>query len=345
MTARRRRGFTLVELLVVIAIIGTLVALLLPAIQMARNTARRTQCANNIAELGKGVTNFVTRKDRFPGSCTQVTSAADLTGRTVIVYGFAPQLLATAAGRNDLHDLYSSGQGLSDLQISVFTCPVDFQSGETSKISYAPNAGLPDSATAPIDYKYSGVFFDQVTDDVPNKAGKFVNKPPITITTADIKDGLQTTIMLVENADAGTWNRVVALQKPLNRSSLSPDPATGLTQFQLLESQQCVVWLPTKTTAPFNQMTGLIEPNPSPSGLPVGPNPYRYARPSSGHGDGFNVVFCGGNVQYLSAEIDYQVYARLMTSSGSGFGPSSPWAGDVTVNWQAIPVDEKDLKN
>lgn len=118
-----RRGFTLIELLVVIAIIGVLVGLLLPAVQAAREAARRTQCVNNLKQQGIAIHEFHDAKQKLP------SSVRPFAANTVRAGAFT--LLLPHIERQDLWDLYDVNVTWSDVKnvnvsnkrIPTYECP------------------------------------------------------------------------------------------------------------------------------------------------------------------------------------------------------------------------------
>jgi prepilin-type N-terminal cleavage/methylation domain-containing protein/prepilin-type processing-associated H-X9-DG protein len=122
-----RRGFTLVELLVVIAIIGILIALLLPAVQAAREAARRSQCVNKLKQMGLAMHNHVDVHKRFPTSGDVPWPALALAGGSPAVcekqsVGWAYQLLPYVE-QGALYRLSTDINVIGANPVSVYSCP------------------------------------------------------------------------------------------------------------------------------------------------------------------------------------------------------------------------------
>jgi prepilin-type N-terminal cleavage/methylation domain-containing protein/prepilin-type processing-associated H-X9-DG protein len=145
-----RAAFTLVELLVVIAIIGILVALLLPAIQAAREAARRSQCSNNLKQLGLALQNFESSRKVFPASMY-----IDLTGKAWGEWGPQARLLPYIEEENlrnliDYSQSYSAPKNLPAIafRVATFMCPSETNDKKSFQddmdqypLNYAANMG------------------------------------------------------------------------------------------------------------------------------------------------------------------------------------------------------------
>ena len=116
---RARFGFTLVELLVVIAIIGILVALLLPAVQAAREAARRTQCSNNLRQIGLGLHNYESAYQKFPVGSWQ----SNFTSPLVAILPYIEQSSNYQQWDFSLNYTHPTNTRVSGQRIETYLCP------------------------------------------------------------------------------------------------------------------------------------------------------------------------------------------------------------------------------
>lgn len=189
---RHATGFTLIELLVVVAVIAILTALLLPAVQQAREAARRTQCRNNLKQIGLAVHNYVASFDRLPPSMAIVPTATN--NASWSVHGRIMPYLdqANAYNRIDLQQNWSSAVNapvVNGWRVPVYVCPSDPKSDQARLAQgvnlYCTNYG----------FNFGSWF---VYDPVTGAGGDGLFFPNAALRLSAITDGASNTLLASE---------------------------------------------------------------------------------------------------------------------------------------------------
>jgi len=208
-----RRGFTLIELLVVIAIIAVLIALLLPAVQQAREAARRTQCRNNMHQLGLALHNYHDAHGCFPIATvgTRFSSAAyiDALGTGHAWSGLILPFLDETSLYNAINFSLWAGDaanGTAGMQkLAQYLCPTVPELGRVATLVTGKVPGwrhyvgvIGTTGTSPY-----GAWYDQYDGIFPqNRKGNFGYRCQ-TVRVRDVRDGLSNTIAVGEVWDVG----------------------------------------------------------------------------------------------------------------------------------------------
>jgi prepilin-type N-terminal cleavage/methylation domain-containing protein/prepilin-type processing-associated H-X9-DG protein len=315
-----RSAFTLVELLVVIAIIGVLVALLLPAVQSAREAARRSQCSNNLKQLSLAVLNYEDTFKTLPGGVGRFGCCWGTWMVRVLPYmeqGTLSTLYVNSDGNDATGQRYNGANNINvtTKRIKSLTCPADFPNAPLSNITnhnYGVNYGNTSFFQAPLTIggvttQFLGAPFMAYTEssdggDGPINSGAvsaFTNLFGRPVRLAEITDGTSNTILASEliqgqgNALHGFawWGGGSGFVTFLAPNSRSPDVLVGgICKASDLRNPPCTTT--GTTTAP------------------------RMAAARSRHPNGVQAAFCDGHISFVPNNISFVTWNAIGTSQG-----------------------------
>ena len=352
MPIKSRRGFTLIELLVVIAIIAVLIALLLPAVQAAREAARRSQCINNLKQIGLGMHNYHSSINTFPyvgarqpvnGPTSGQQSWSNWSAQAMLLGYMEQSTLSNLCNFNWAPEWANNVSYLTNstaylTKVNVFLCPSDGNAGKNGfNNSYAGSTG-----TSTVGYPGGG----GAGGSPSGSSGVFGHQANYGI--ADITDGSSNTIAFSE------W----VVNNPLNRAPGRSTQQSGLQATGYLDVNSLGMnALPyvqndiVKCTAAFNPGQGgangpgitwatgamgytlfntIIPPNGGGqiqwaacrNGCCPQSQHADYNNAASRHAGGVNVMMADGSVKFIKSTISYMVWWSLGTR-GNGESLSS----------------------
>jgi prepilin-type N-terminal cleavage/methylation domain-containing protein/prepilin-type processing-associated H-X9-DG protein len=305
------RGFTLIELLVVIAIIGVLIALLLPAVQAAREAARRAQCVNNLKQIGLGLQNYHDANGVFPSSMNSYSAAqtAYFTAFTAIL-PYLEQKPLFASYNLDLNNTEPANTTATSTRVSAYLCPSmtlprpkpdPVHNDFAAPASYAMSSGSRYAwawSNTGLYGKPDGVLIPN--EETPGPGLPIVGVGPVGIHS--ITDGSSQTYMVGEQDYALTGYNFSA-----------PDPRAGQPR------GGNGVW---SDGYPASGTFSAYGPFNSHEYFGAGSRPdYREASGvtsfRSQHPGGANFLFADGSVHFIKTAINRGVYRALSTRAGA----------------------------
>lgn len=334
-----RPGFTLVELLVVIAIIGVLVALLLPAVQAAREAARRSTCTNNSRQIGIAIHNFHDAKKKLPSGGRPPESSTIRCG--VFVY------LLPYLDRKDLWDIYdtsvtwshANNLPVSNKRITVYECPsspkhnglLDHNpdgvspstpwAGIVAVGDYAASLGVDPAlaAAAPAAQKVIGSVstVSNPTAIPPTSTNGMLPKNS-KLTFGDVTDGLSNTIAVVESGGRPLVYRrgVTVGDNPQTHRVNGGGWVRPASDVLFAGSSADGASIPGNFVNRTNGLDVGAETYGSTGYPSVGTE--GSSQPFSFHGGGLNVVLGDGSVRFIDETISIGVFASLVTRNAAG---------------------------
>jgi prepilin-type N-terminal cleavage/methylation domain-containing protein/prepilin-type processing-associated H-X9-DG protein len=343
----RRRGFTLIELLVVIAIIGILIALLLPAVQSAREAARRAQCVNNLKQIGIALHNYESSNSVFPttgqgslytGVAIPDTMYIDGHGLHARLLGYLEQAQVFNAINFQLDYNHISGGNYTAFSTAIggFVCPSADRETFGHDAKGDPN-GAPFENNG-IGYGYNDYAGVTYVDIDPNGRTGQVGSTPITPyrnraaridgffktgarRIGEIRDGLSSTIAVIE--DAGRDARYVSERpesyvSPLQPNVVRPVPPGQRRAWRWGEANGTGLgisgvinnqWKPYCATRSY--------PQPGDPAFGTTNQAFNNQEAASFHSGGVNALFGDGSVKFLKDSTALLVFRAIITAAGN----------------------------